>query len=54
MKKRYCPDCEKEVDVIEETIGGNEYLSCSKCATVIAEIKFDWELPVDKTNVDSV
>lgn len=47
MKKRFCIDCNKERDVFEETIQGEEYLTCSKCGEVIAKIDFDWQLPID-------
>jgi len=48
MKPRYCHDCDKTGDVMEESIQGQDYISCARCGTVIAKIDFDWEPPFQK------
>ena len=47
MRKRYCLDCGRKVEVMEETIEGDDYISCCDCGAVIAKLNFNWELPID-------
>lgn len=43
MIKRHCNDCNKKVNVLEETIEGEDYISCANCGKVLAKIDFNWE-----------
>jgi len=42
---KYCSECKDEVTVMNETIEGEDYISCPNCGTVIARLDYDWKLP---------
>lgn len=42
---KYCVDCKDEVEVMEETMENEDYISCSNCGRVFARLDYKWELP---------
>jgi len=51
---KYCAECKDIVQVIDESIDGEDYISCPHCGTVIAKLDYNWKLPIDNSDTDSV